>query len=175
LYVFFCAFVYYIISHYYNHEGIKSSLHEDFCTLVHGPGIPIAGEDIGTETVMSEVRQTFVEFTDIVSHKISKRKQVFASFSPNLSDIVNQKATYCDRICKLKEEIERLWVNERSARLDVIKHVEFRIDRVKEKTAQALRLARYEIWRVERLLIGISSSVNRECGEAANKELLKKQ
>ena len=47
------------------------------------------------------------------------------------------------------EEVERLWENERNARLDVIKHVEFRIDRVKEKTVEALRLARYEIWRVE--------------------------
>jgi len=43
------------------------------------------------------------------------------------------------------EEVERLWENERNARLDVIKHVEFRIDRVKEKTVEALRLARYDI------------------------------
>ena len=141
------------ISFYLSTSGrIKSSLNEDFYTLVHGPGIPIAAEDVGTKTAMSGVRQTFVQVTDIVSHKIRNREQVFASFSPNLSNIVHQKAACCDRICKLKEEmeeVERLWENERNARLDVIKHVEFRIDRVKEKTVEALRLARYEIWRVE--------------------------
>lgn len=122
------------------------SVHEEFHSLRNNSVVlPEQALEKCNET-WSRIGRTLVKFVDIISRIIQDGEKIYHSFTPNLQSIQHLKMTSCDRVCKVKDEMEAVqqsWDDERKARLDLIEHVRFRIQRLRGKSSEALRLARY--------------------------------
>ena len=133
-----------VVVHLARSDLTEAALSEEFHLLIHRQGdhLPFSEDD---SSAMSKIVRTVVAFAEKISQKIQNGEAIYLSFHPNLSSIASQKMACCNKISFLKKNIEQSRVTEdteRTERLKLIKHVEFRVRRVIAKTSESIQLLR---------------------------------